>query len=80
METLIKNFKQTFTDFLFPRKPLDITAETLNQTARKAESWNDKDIVAIFDYHDKLPKRLIWELKYKNNIQAAKILAEVMYA
>ena len=80
METLIKNFKQVLVDFLFPRKPLDITAENLCQSAKRVENWDEKDTVVLFDYHDTLPKKLIWELKYKNNDQAAKILAEAMYA
>lgn len=80
METLIKNFKQVLIDFLFPRKPLDITAENLCQGAKRVENWDEKDTIVLFDYHDTLPKKLIWELKYKNNGQAAKILAEAMYA
>jgi len=80
VETLIKNFKQVLIDFLFPRKPLDITAENLCQGAKRVENWDEKDTIVLFDYHDTLPKKLIWELKYKNNGQAAKILAEAMYA
>lgn len=80
MEIIIKNIKQTFLDLLFPHSKIldNINTEVIREI-KKPENWDDSDTIVLFDYKDKNAKKLIWELKYKNNLSAAKILAEAMH-
>jgi len=77
---LIKKLREGFLDFLFPQKsPTNLPTEIILRELKKPDDLGG-NIVALFDYGEKLSKKLIWEMKYKNNGKAAKILAEVMYA
>jgi len=78
---ILQNIKKVLIDFLFPQKsPTELSVNEITEELRKPENLNDPDIIVLSDYKQNLAKKLIWELKYKNNEHSAKILAEIMYA
>lgn len=80
MNDFIKKIRTVFLDFLFPQENPEIFFPEQSLVNLKRPESPDKNIVALFDYKEELPKRLIWEVKYKNNEKAAKTLAESMYS
>lgn len=44
-----------------------------------ARSPTDRNLLALFDYHDSRVKKLIWRLKYRGAREIAKIFATVLY-
>ena len=78
----IKNF---ILDILFPIKCLncnksnDILCENCIFTIRRTERETQKDIYAIFDYRDKIIKKVIWELKYYHKRYLGEKLGQLMY-
>lgn len=69
-------------DFLFPAGVVEsITTETLSEKITREKRERDVKIpntIVLFDYRDKLIKKLIWSLKYKGSKKVAKVFAEVL--
>ena len=81
MLKIIQNLKKVLIDFLFPqKKPTELSVSEIIEEFKKPENFDDPDIIVLSNYKQTLAKKLIWELKYKNNEHSAKILAEIMYA
>ncbi|MEK7552315.1 MAG: phosphoribosyltransferase family protein [Patescibacteria group bacterium] len=77
---IINNIKKILIDFLFPQvKPTELSVDKIIEELKKPTDLDDPDIIVLSDYKQTLAKKLIWELKYKNNEHSAKILAEIMY-
>jgi len=80
VSNLIEKFRVIFLDFLFPQKsPTELPTEIILRELKKPDDL-DGNTIALFDYGEKLSKKLVWEMKYKNNVKAVKILAEAMHA
>ena len=82
MITLINKVKIVVFDLLFPRERSvrEFSASKIIERAKRPKDWDEKDIVALFDYKDPLIKTAIWEMKYKNNEKAIETLAEIAHA
>jgi len=81
MFKVIQTIKKIVLDLLFPQeRPTELSVDKIIEELKKPESLNDPDIIVLSDYKQTLAKKLIWELKYKNNEHSAKILSEIMYA
>jgi competence protein ComFC len=78
---LLSSFKKFLLDFLYPRqgKAVKINLEEFLEKTKRAEEHGEKNILAIFDYREPDVKKLIWELKYKENDQAGEILAKALH-
>lgn len=79
MDIFIKNIKETLLGLVFPSSqlPESVTEDRIREI-KKPLDWHDDNTIVIFDYGDILAKKLIWELKYKNNFKAAEVLAKAM--
>ena len=80
----LSRIKDLCVDFLFPRSPKileleALSAGTLLETLPPAETLEDKNTVALFDYSHPLVKEIIWELKYSGNIRVAEKLGEILH-
>ena len=68
--------KEELLNFLFPhsvevQEILDLSPTEI-ESLPKAEPIKDKWTLALFEYRHAKVKRLIWEIKYKNNLALAK--------
>jgi len=78
---ILQKIKKILIDFLFPqKKPTELSVDKIIEELKKPEGLEDPDIIVLSDYKQTLAKKLVWELKYKNNEHSAKILSEIMYA
>jgi len=80
----LSRIKDLCVDFLFPRSPKileleALSAGTLLETLPPAETLEDKNTVALFDYSHPLVKEIIWELKYSGNVRVAEKLGEILH-
>ena len=71
-------------DFLFPRNPKVLELEALSagvllETLPPADTLEDKNTMALFNYSHPLVKEIVWELKYSGNIRMAEKLGEILY-
>ncbi|MEK7175817.1 MAG: phosphoribosyltransferase family protein [Patescibacteria group bacterium] len=79
------NFIKSLIDFLYPknRKVLELEAlsvETLLKTLPPAESGElGENIIALFDYSNRVAKEIIWEVKYGGNRVLADKLGAILY-
>lgn len=81
MTKILQKIKKILIDFLFPqKKPTELSVDKIIEELKKPEGLEDPDIIVLSDYKQTLAKKLVWELKYKNNEHSAKILSEIMYA
>lgn len=80
--SLINNIKKIFFDFLYPDNQGQIIipkSEELLEKSKRDTEFDGKEVLAIFSYKDQEVKKLIWQLKYKGNEEAAKTLAKVLH-
>ena len=81
MNYFVKKTGKLLLDILFPPGELSgITSEKISGEIKKTDWQGNKDILVLFDYEDKTVKKLIWELKYKNNGEAGRVLSEMIYS
>jgi ComF family protein len=71
-------------DFLFPKDEAltyieSLSPEDILNNLPRASINNDKDTLILFDYKDKMVKRMIWELKYKGNRVIARKLGQIFH-
>lgn len=71
------------TDSIFPKDPDVQKLEQLSPTALKEmlppTRVQDTDIDSLFSYKDPLVRKLVWEIKYKNNTILCTKVAHCMY-
>lgn len=80
---IIKIILKKILDFLLPQSEKvcrleKITANELVAKSRKADEIEIPETFAVFSYKDPLVKELIWQLKYRGNEKAVKLLGEIM--
>lgn len=85
MKQQSKKIINTILNFLFPfsetrRKIESLTAEKVLETCERAEMNDDKNVLSIFSYENKLVREMVHFLKYKGNQTVAKLFAEILYA
>jgi competence protein ComFC len=73
--------KKFVLDFLFPRpkEPITITSSEFIEKAKKDKDFKGKDTLAVFSYKEPMVKKLVWQLKYMGNEEAARLMAEVLH-
>ncbi len=81
--TYLKKIFDSILDFAFPRTKLEkklseITVEDFYSKARKTRH-EDKKIMTVFSYEDRLVKKAIHSLKFRKNKRFAKIFAQILY-
>ncbi|TSD02684.1 MAG: amidophosphoribosyltransferase [Parcubacteria group bacterium Athens0714_16] len=81
----IKRTIDAVLNFLFPfsetRKKIEsLTPEGVLEKCEMAEISDDKNVLSIFSYENKLMREMIHFLKYKGNKNVAKLFAEILYS
>lgn len=79
-----KKIMHSFFDIFFPRsvnikKFENMTTEELLNTIPQAEIFDNEVIFPILSYKHELTRAMIWELKYRKNKIALKLLSKIMY-
>ena len=80
---ILKNIMNIILDIIFPpskiqKKLKNITAEDFIFEVNRT-TYEDKNVITIFDYNNKLIKQAIWSLKFRNNKRLSKIFAQIIY-
>ncbi|MCR4334275.1 MAG: phosphoribosyltransferase family protein [Patescibacteria group bacterium] len=81
----LKNFFAKLLDIVFPHSQSlinleNMSEEELHKSVSKPRTISQElNIIAIFDYQNKIMKNMIWQLKYRQNIKIAKLLAHCLY-
>jgi ComF family protein len=79
LKTIINNFL----DILFPRTTLQKKIDNISDTEvlqlARPNTIINTDIIAVFDYKDKLIKEMIWSLKFRGRKNLANIFAKILY-
>jgi ComF family protein len=79
----LKNLIQTIGNIIMPQSEEASLVNQLSsgQIFEKSKKFPQisKDEISIFDYKDPLVKNIIWQIKYKNNKDATKKIAEICH-
>lgn len=81
---ILHSISGTFLDFLFPKTESAKLLESLSSSDMvrifpSPRAIEDDRVIAIFDYQDSRVKDLIWEIKYKGNMNLTRNSAEIIY-